>query len=94
MRSLVTATLAAALALPAAAYNSAARALVSEFGITTQSVSKVDSNVYEVAYYDYQLVTYSCWVGAYAEAAVVTNTQIIFIDQNEVCSIMETRAKE
>lgn len=94
MRSLSTVALAAVLALPAAAYNSAARALVNEYGITTTTVSKVDSNVYEAAYSNYQLVTYSCWVGAYAETAVVTNSQIIFIDQNEVCSIMETRAKE
>lgn len=94
MRSLVTATLAAALALPAAADDSAARALVNEFGITTRSVSKVASDVYEASYSNYQLVTESCWVGAYAEAAVVTNTQIIFIDRNEVCSILETRLKE
>jgi hypothetical protein len=94
MRSLVAATLAAALTLPAAADNSAARALVNEFGITTQSVSKVASNIYEASYSNYQLVTDSCWVGAYAEAAVVTSTQIIFIDLNEVCAILETRPKE
>ena len=91
MRSLVTATLAAALALPAAAYDSAARALVNEFGITTQSVSKVETNLYEVAYSDTLLVTSNCRVSAYADAAVVTSSQIIFIDANETCWISGTQ---
>ena len=81
------------LAAPAAHAN-AARALVDEFVLMTQSVTKVESNVYEVAYDNELRVTSSCYVSAYAETAVVTHTRIIFIDANEVCSIIDTKPKE
>ena len=93
MRLFVTAAVATSLALPAAAYGGAARALISEFGINTQSVSKVESNLYEVAYSDTLLVTSNCWVSAYADTAVVTSNQIIFIDANETCWISGTQEK-
>lgn len=88
--------LAAALALAAigTANANAARALVQEFMLTTQRVSSVESNVFEVAYQDALIVTSSCWVSAYNDDAVITNNAIIFIDQNEVCSIYELRARE
>lgn len=82
-----------AFILAPAAHANAARALVSEFGITTQSVSKVETNLYEVAYSDTLLVTSNCWVSAYADTAVVTSSQIIFIDANETCWISGTQEK-
>lgn len=82
---------AAALAPAAAAYGSAARAIVDEYAIATKVVSYIEANVYEVAYEDGQIVTTGCGANAYREAAVVTSRQIIFIDLNEVCTISERR---
>ena len=94
MKSLTAPALAAALIAPATAYgNSAARALVNEFGMSTVNVSRVETDVYEAAYANDQIVTSGCWVNAYGEAAVITNRQIIFIDANEVCAIVERRPR-
>ncbi len=94
MKSFTALALAAALVAPAAAYGtSAARALVTEFGLSTDNVSRVETDVYEAAYGYDQIVTSGCWVNAYGEAAVITNRQIIFIDANEVCTIVERRPR-
>lgn len=94
MKSFTVLALAAALVAPAAAYGtSAARALVSEYSISTVNVSRVDNDVYEASYGYDQIVTRGCWVNAYGEAAVITNTQIIFVDANEVCAIAERRPR-
>lgn len=87
-------TIALVLAAVSTAQAAAARALVQEFMITTQRVSSVESNVFEVAYQDALIVTSGCWVSAYNDDAVITNNQIIFIDRDEVCQIMELRARE
>ena len=94
MKSISTLAFAAALIGPAAAYgSSAARALVNEFGISTVNVSRVETDVYEAAYANDQIVTRGCWVNAYGDAAVVTRNQLIFVDANEVCAIAERRPR-
>lgn len=96
MKLISSLALAATLAGSAAAYGnsgSAARALVSEYGLMTVNVSRVETDVYEVAYRSDLLVTSGCWVSAYAEPAVVTQRLIIFVDANEVCSIVSTRQR-
>ena len=94
MKSFAALTLAAALVAPAAAYGtSAARALVNEYGMLTENVSRVETDVYQTAYGYDQIVTSGCWVNAYGEAAVITNRQIIFVDANEVCAIVERRPR-
>ncbi len=83
--------LAAALGGTAAAYPSAARAIVTEYSLMTESVSRVKSDVYRAGYRNEWLVTRGCWVMAYAEPALITRTQIIFIDIDTVCWIAERR---
>lgn len=83
---------AGAFTAPTFAYGtSAGRALAEEFGLNTQSVSKVETDVYEIAYSDQLVLTSGCWVAAYREAAVVTSRRVIFIDANEVCDIVGLR---
>lgn len=95
MKPVTALILAAALAGPAlASGGSAARALIDEYMISTERVSRVDADLYEVAYRSDLLVTRGCWVNAFGETAVVTYTRIIFIDANQVCTIVETRARD
>lgn len=96
MKPIPLLVLAAAFVGPAAAYGngSAARALVAEYGIMTESVSRVETDVYQTYYRNDLILTSGCWVNAYGEAAVITRNQIIFIDANEVCMIVGTKPRE
>jgi len=80
-------------ALCDAASADSARALVDEFYLTTEKISRVEVDLYEIAYSDELVVTSNCWTYAYNDAAVVTSRSLIFIDQDEVCTIVGRKPK-
>jgi hypothetical protein len=70
----------------------AAKALVKEFKIRTYSATREDDDIYELLE-GYVIRTSSCYVYAYGEPVVLTESKMIFIDSDEVCDIADVYKK-
>jgi hypothetical protein len=89
MRKQIAAVLSACLIafpLPAFAAGPAIRALVQEFRIPTYTATRKSDNVYEILE-GYVVITQYCYAYTYGSTVVVTQSKIIFIDENEVCDV-------
>lgn len=82
----VSAVLGLQLASPAHA-GEAAEAIIDAFGIETHYVSRIDNDLYEIRSKDLIVVTLYCYAYATTETAVITETKIIFVDEDEACDV-------
>lgn len=89
MRTTAAFTLLAAVAaipIGTARAGEAAKALVKEYGLKTYTVTRKDSDFYEVLE-GYVIKTKYCYTYVYYGKAVITESKIIFVDQDDVCDV-------